>query len=161
MRVYLCRDNKAGQFAQQLLAIGDGRFPTARYYSITRQYRYICAYRTRIEAIYPALLTHYTEIIWLSEQCILAPLNETIYSLIAKLVVQLPGECMEYIDTVPDETIATQFPVEFLNTLEISGLPSHHLLLKVGAPIIILQSLDPPKITNGTRCIITDLCYKC
>ena len=28
MRVYLCRDQAAGQFADQLLAIGDGEFPT-------------------------------------------------------------------------------------------------------------------------------------
>ena len=112
-----------------------------------------------IEAIYPALLSHYTEMTWLSERCILAPLNETTRSLNAQLVAQLPGYYTEYrsIDTVPYETEATQFPVEFLNTLEMSGLPSHQLLLKVGAPIIIMRSLDPPKITNGTRCIITSL----
>jgi len=28
MRVYLCGDQAAGQFADQLLAIGDGKFPT-------------------------------------------------------------------------------------------------------------------------------------
>ena len=28
MRVYLCGDQAAGQFAEQLLAIGDGKFPT-------------------------------------------------------------------------------------------------------------------------------------
>ena len=52
----------------------------------------------------------------------------------------LPGQCTNYksIDTVPDETTATLFPVEFLNTLEISGMPSHQLLLKVSAHIIIL-----------------------
>ena len=52
---------------------------------------------------------HYSEMSWLSERCILAPLNETIRSLNAKLVAQLPGECMNYrsIDTVPDETAAT------------------------------------------------------
>jgi len=39
---------------------------------------------------------------------------------------------MEYksIDTVPDQTMATQFPVEFLNSLEISGLPPHQLFFK-------------------------------
>ena len=52
----------------------------------------------------------------------------------------LPGQCTNYksIDTVPDETTATLLPVEFLNTLEISGMPSHQLLLKVSAHIIIL-----------------------
>ena len=31
------------------------------------------------------------------------------------------------------------------------------LSLKVAAPIIILRSLDPPKVTNDTRCVITKL----
>ena len=34
------------------------------------------------------------------------------------------------------------------------GLPPHLLLLKIG---LILRSLDPPRVTNGTRCVITKL----
>ena len=49
------------------------------------------------------------------------------------------------------------FPIEFLNSLEVSGFPSHILSLKTSAPIIILQCLDPLKVTNGTRCVITKL----
>ena len=103
-----------------------------------------------IQAICPALLTHYIDMTWLSQRCILPPLNETIRSINTKLVEQLPGQGVEYrsIDTVPDETQAAQFPVKFLNTLEMSGLPSHKLLLKAGAPIIIMRSLDPSKVTN-------------
>ena len=44
------------------------------------------------------------------------------------------------------------FPIEFL---EVSWFPSHVLSLKFSVPIIILRSLDPPKVTNGTRCVIT------
>ena len=29
--------------------------------------------------------------------------------------------------------------------------------LKISVPIIILRSLDPPKVTNGTRCVVTKL----
>jgi len=61
------------------------------------------------------------------------------------------------LDSVPDESQAVEFPIEFLNSLEVSGLPPHLLSLKVGAPIIILCSLDPPRVTNGTRCVITKL----
>jgi len=75
------------------------------------------------------------------------------------MVEELPGECIHYksLDSVPDDTQAIEFPTEFLNSLEVSGLPPHLLSLKVGAPIIILRSLDPPRVTNGTRCIITKL----
>ena len=39
----------------------------------------------------------------------------------------------------------------------MSGFPSHLLSLKLAAPTIILRSLDPPRVTNGTRCVITKL----
>ena len=49
------------------------------------------------------------------------------------------------------------FAIELLNSLEVTRFPSHVLSLKLSAPIIILRSLDPPKVTNGTRCVITKL----
>ena len=58
---------------------------------------------------------------------------------------------------MPDESQAVEFPTEFLNSLEVSGLPLHLLSLKVGAPIIILRSLDPPRVNNGSRCMILKL----
>ena len=61
------------------------------------------------------------------------------------LYVDIP----KYYDSVLDESQAVHFPIEFLNSLEVSGFPSHLLSLKVSAPIIILRSLDPPKVTNG------------
>ena len=96
---------------------------------------------------------------WLSERCILAPLNKTTHTINATLVVQLPGESVEYrsLDSVFDESQAVHFPIEFLYSLEVSGFPSHVLSLKISAPIIILRSLDPPKVTNGTRCVIIKL----
>ena len=94
-------------------------------------------------------------------------LNDASWPLLMKpfalqLVAQLPGDFVEYrsLDSVPDESQGVHFPTEFLNSLEVSGFPSHLLSLKVAAPIIILRSLDPPKVTNGTRCVITKLSAK-
>ena len=89
----------------------------------------------------------------------LAPLNKTTCAINTTLVEQLPGECIQYksLDSVPDESQAVEFPTEFLNSLEISGLLPHLLSLKVGTPIIILHSLDPPRVTNGSRCVTTKL----
>ena len=163
MRVHLCGDEAAGQFADQLLAIGDGKFPIDTSPDVIQLPENVGTFVSNvselISRVYPDLLQNFTNIVWLSERCILAPLNKTTHAINTTLVEQLPGDCVEYrsLDSVPDDTQAVQFPIEFLNSLEISGLPLHLLLLKVAAPIIILRSLDPPKVTNGTRCVITKL----
>lgn len=51
------------------------------------------------------------------------------------------------VDTVVDSEDAVQYPTEFLNSL----IPSHKLVLKVGAPIILLRNLNPSKLCSGTR----------
>jgi hypothetical protein len=48
-----------------------------------------------------------------------------------------------------------KFPVEFLNTLSITGLPPHLLNLKIGLPAMLLRIINPPTgLYNGTRLII-------
>jgi len=127
-----------------LLSIGDGKFPIDTIPDVIQLPDNMGAFVSNttelMSRVYPDLLSNFRNIVWLSERCILAPLNKTTHAINNALVEQLPGDCVEYrsLDSVPDESQAVQFPVEFLNSLEVSGLPSHLLLLKVGAPIIIL-----------------------
>ncbi len=61
-------------------------------------------------------------------------------------------------DVLAAEQTALNFPVEFLNTVDISGFPKHELCLKVGAPVMLLRNLCPAHgLCNGTRLIITAL----
>ena len=53
-------------------------------------------------------------------------------------------------DSVTDTSEAGE-AIEFLNSLELPEVPSHLLRLKVSALIVILRSLDPPKLCNGAR----------
>ena len=47
-------------------------------------------------------------------------------------------------------------PKEYLNTIDISGLPRHSITLKRGCSIILLRNLDPSSgLCNGTRLIVT------
>ena len=163
MRVHLHGDQTAGEFASQLLAIGDGKYPIDTSPDIIQLPENIgtfaCSIEELVSKMYPDLLSNFRNMAWLSERCILAPLNETTRTINTALVAQLPGEPVEYrsLDSVLDESQAVHFPIEFLNSLEVSGFPSHLLSLKLAAPIIILRSLDPPRVTNGTRCVITKL----
>ncbi|XP_058745810.1 uncharacterized protein LOC131618648 [Vicia villosa] len=47
---------------------------------------------------------------------------------------------------------------EFLSSLRTSGLPNHHLKLKVGTPIMLMRNIDQSEgLCNGTRLCITKL----
>ncbi len=50
------------------------------------------------------------------------------------------------------------YPVEFLNTLQFSGIANHELELKVGVPILLLRNLNQLiGLCNGTRLIVKRL----
>lgn len=50
------------------------------------------------------------------------------------------------------------YPLEFLNSIKVPGLPDFKLRLKVGAPVMLLRDLDPyGGLCKGTRLQITRL----
>ena len=65
---------------------------------------------------------------WLSERAILAPKNNAVDAINDKLLHMLPGESRSYksVDTVPDPDQVVYYPVEFLNTLQPTGVPPHN-----------------------------------
>ncbi|XP_065664758.1 uncharacterized protein LOC136086389 [Hydra vulgaris] len=90
---------------------------------------------------------------WLCERAILTPTNRAVDPIIANTINEIPGQMHTNtsVDTTADMDDAVEYPAEFLNSLEPSGMPSHKLELKVGASIILLRNLDAPKLCNGTR----------
>lgn len=59
------------------------------------------------------------------------------------------------IDQADQDTAFSTIPVEVLNQLKPSSLPPHKLLLKVGAPIILLRNICAARgLANGTRLIV-------
>ncbi|XP_055904713.1 uncharacterized protein LOC129940415 [Eupeodes corollae] len=60
-------------------------------------------------------------------------------------------------DTIMDTELSTSYPVEFLNSLELSGVPSHKLQLKLNVPVMLMRNLDAPRLCNGTKLRITKL----
>lgn len=160
MRVHLRGDDQAGMFSEYLLSIGDGTYPHTELPNIITVPEFINCTATleeMKETIYPNLQEHAHNGEWLSERAILAPLNDTVNRINAALIQQFPGDVVTYrsVDSTISDDEAVHFPTEFLNSIELSGLPPHELALKQGCPIILLRSLDPPRLMNGTRCIMT------
>ena len=93
----------------------------------------------------------------LSERGILAPFNESVTKINSKLIDMMPASSKLYnsTNTAVSDDEATHYPQEFLNFIEISGLPPYKLNIKVGMPVMVLRSLNPPRLMNGTRCIVT------
>ena len=60
-----------------------------------------------------------------------------------------------YIDTVGDIDNDTMFPTEFLNSLNLSGLPEHKFKLKIDTVVILLWNMDIyAGHWNGTRNLV-------
>jgi hypothetical protein len=70
----------------------------------------------------------------------LAPKNDCVH--IPNLEIQniLPTNCRTYkfVDVVMGPSQAALYPVEFLKSLEPTGIPPHNLELKIGVPIMLL-----------------------
>lgn len=98
-------------------------------------------------------MQNYKNHTWLSERAILAAKNTDVDQLNLAIQNTIPGEINSYksIDTVMNEDETVNYPTEFLNSLDLPGLPPHNLQLKVGSVIIVLRNLNQPRICNGTR----------
>ncbi|CAG8465669.1 4455_t:CDS:2 [Cetraspora pellucida] len=115
-----------------------------------------------INFVYPDLTTSLNNSNYLMNRGILTPKNIDV-DLVNDLIMNLcPTESTEYlnansIDKTSDgynTTYENLYPIEFLNSLKLSDIPSHKLSLKVGTLIILLHNIDPMNsLCNRTRLI--------
>lgn len=163
MRVHLLQDAAAQIFAKQLLDMGDGKLPidpTTREISFPPNFCQMqSSIQNVVQKVFPDIANNFKNHDWLCERAILAPKNDDVNKINHQIQLKLPGEVVKYksIDTVIDEEQAVNYPIEFLNSLEPSGMPPHILTLKVGSPLMLIRNLDPPKLCNGTRLAVKKL----
>nr|KAJ0216741.1 hypothetical protein LSAT_V11C300144770 [Lactuca sativa] len=145
-----------------LLRIGDGvedtvhgnfiRIPDDMVIPFTKKEKSLHAL---IDAIFPSFEINRSEPDYIISHAILSTRNDSVDEINDYLIGRFHGEEQIYysFDEAVDD-INNFYPVVFLNTLSVSGLPPHYLRLKVGCPIILLRNLDPSNgLCNGTRLI--------
>ncbi|XP_017464463.1 PREDICTED: uncharacterized protein LOC108369403 [Rhagoletis zephyria] len=156
----MLQDPSVDTFSKQLLDIGDGKVTVHENTGCIKLPTDFCtivdSQNVLIDRIFPDVRTQYINHAWLAERAILAAKNVDVDDLNFKIQQSLTGELVSYksIDTVCDANKAVNYPTEFLNPLDLPGMPPHLLLLKVGSPVILLRNLNPPRLCNGTRLVI-------
>jgi len=149
------------EFAEFLLAIGDGKIveDINGDISIPDKYLHKGNLKSLVDYVYQDIDTQHNDASWMSERAILTPKNEEVHAINLMALNKLPGSAVELngCDSIV-EGDDRLYPVELLNSLKPSGMPLNKLILKVGAPIMLLRNLDIKNgLSNGTRLIVTNI----
>ena len=170
MRILQCNQKDDQMFADYLLQIGEGRTPIVSPPSrIKIDSSFICHSNSSSKQpspfqlcniVYNNIQENYTDGTWLTERTIICPTNEDV-NLINDIMINIfPGPERHYFsfDSLTNKDEETLYPIEFINTITVPGLPQHKLTLKIGAPIMLLRNFDPINgHCNGSRYIIQRL----
>jgi ATP-dependent DNA helicase PIF1 len=149
-------------FSDFLLRVGDGveetfdgsfiRIPDDMVIPYTDK---ATSLKALIDAIFPSFQTNRLNSDYIISRAILSTKNDHVDEINDYLIDRFDGEERVYYSF--DEAVDDRnnfYPMEFLNTLSVSGLPPHYLRVKVGCPIILLRNIDPSNgLCNGTRLI--------
>nr|XP_017245434.1 PREDICTED: ATP-dependent DNA helicase PIF1-like [Daucus carota subsp. sativus] len=125
-----------------------------------------------VESTFPNFIANCRDPSYLSERAILTPTNQTVSHLNIVIVDKLPGESVSYysVDSAEefggsDDDLKSAFPLEYLNSLFVPGMPPHELKLKVGVVVMLMRNLNQTLgLCNGTRMIVTKtlkFCVEC
>ncbi|KXN87692.1 ATP-dependent DNA helicase PIF1 [Leucoagaricus sp. SymC.cos] len=106
--------------------------------------------------IYPDIQLHQSDQYFL-DRTVLSSRNDEVDEINAAILERIPGEKHVLmgadsidLDNAHDNNYPP-YPIKYLNSLNVSGLPLAKLVLKVGCPIMLLRNLDPSEgLCNGT-----------
>ncbi len=113
-----------------------------------------CSLRGIIRTIYLHHQCHFRDAMYLMQRNILAPKNTDVDEINNAILESLYEELHTYLSAnslIPTEegasvvagvSMFSLYPVEFLDTLQFSGIANHELELKVGVPILLLCNLN-------------------
>ncbi|XP_073276510.1 uncharacterized protein [Primulina huaijiensis] len=144
---------------------GDGLQHTVNHYFIKLPNSIIIPWEDEqsiqmlIDYVFPNMINHVNDENYMVHRAIITPKKVDVDNINQMLILKLPGEEKEYRswDSVEDDN-HNLFQEEFLNSLSLSGLPPHKIILKIGSPITILRNVEPELgLCNGTRLMCRSL----
>ncbi|XP_071708289.1 uncharacterized protein [Rutidosis leptorrhynchoides] len=162
-------------FADWLLNIGDGNInPTDDGISDIQMLEDVLINDVKdpigsiINCIYPDYLQNLGNPTYYQQRAILAPTHEVVNIINDRMMESLEGEARSYLssDSICQSDRDSDFNSElyttdYLNSINIGGLPKHNLSLKVGVPVMLLRNIDQSGgLCNGTRLQVIELCEK-
>jgi ATP-dependent DNA helicase PIF1 len=112
-----------------------------------------------VDIIYPGIDHGHMSDQFFLERTILSPKNDAVDQLNHNILHRFPGEesIRVSVDKVNNDN-SHIYPIEFLNSLNASGLPLAHLALKPGCPLMLLRNLDPANgLCNGTSMVLLEI----
>nr|GEX15664.1 ATP-dependent DNA helicase PIF1-like [Tanacetum cinerariifolium] len=118
-----------------------------------------------VQETYPDFTTRQNDDVYLKEHAILTLGNDDADTIDAYMLKKLAGDTITYNNADEIYKASTDileqhslYPVEFLNSLNSPGMPSHSLCLKKELPIMLMRNINPSKgLCNETRLVITEL----
>ncbi|XP_028760801.1 uncharacterized protein LOC114719456 [Neltuma alba] len=163
---------KLAWFSQWLLDVGDGKLgaPVDGIAQIEIPKEILIS--NPMDPMHSIVQSTYSDLIdnldcneYFNKRAILAPTIEMVNLINEYMSSSLLGESFEFLScdsvcktTDKTDTFDDLYTTEFLNTINCSGMPPHKLILKVGAPIMLLRNIDQASgLCNGTRLRISKL----
>ena len=111
-----------------------------------------------VDSVFPSIATKFNDASWVGKRAIISPSNKEVEEVNAAVLKRLPGEevVLKSLDTT--EEGAADYPPEFLNTCELSGMPPHSLTLKPGCLVMLLRNIDQAGgHCNGTKYVVVNI----
>ena len=172
MRVKASSDPSLEAFDKWTLSIGDGEIPVVEEADSIEIPDEMCmeivpksskdphseknAMKKLAEHVYPNLGCNSKIPGWMDGRAILAPTNKQVNDINNMITDSFPGQ--PHVLTSSDELVnpadLARFNIEYLNSLDPSGLPAHRLFIKPGMPLMLMRNLNPKMgLCNGTKLI--------
>ena len=172
MRIRASGDPSLQKFDDWILSVGNGDAPNVSEGDMIEIPEEMCieiveksfknpdseknAMKILVNHVYPNLGKNHLLHSWMEGRAILAPTNKQVDLINNMIADSFPGKpcILTSSDELVNPTDLQRFNIEYLNSLNPSGLPIHRLFLKPGMPLMLIRNLNPKLgLCNGTKLI--------